>query len=305
MAEEFVMESKQTGIFRLFIIMFFFFISIFFLNSNKKKFITYTHIDICNTKSDLMADVSVNHLYSTMSSLFLAHDLDVIIKTIRECKYYVAYELVEKILNDDALCLSAEEKTTIIYAMVTHSCSKKNIQYEWLDLLLEYSYLHNTTPVLLTLARSSYADLIGVFISWGKERQKSLKRNILTYYAEQAFKKAVEDNDYMAVETLFSKKVRIAQCKANELLWCIVEAEKNSALISLLVNHAQADVNHVKEGKTLLVAAVEKNNIDIVRALLEKGTIVDHLVDAENTALTIAMKNKYHGVEQLLREYGA
>ena len=125
-------------------------------------------------------------------------------------------------------------------------------------------------------------------------------------YAEKAFARAVEDNDYAAVETLFSKKVRIPQHKASELLWYIVGTEKNSNLISLLVNHAQADVNYTENGKMLLVAAVEKNNTDMVRVLLDQGAIVDRVIDGEkNTALTIAMKNKYRSVAQLLREYGA
>ena len=125
-------------------------------------------------------------------------------------------------------------------------------------------------------------------------------------YAEQAFKRAVEDNDYTAVEALFSKKVRIAHKKANELLWHIVETGKDSTLISLLINHAQADVNYTENGKTLLIAAVERNNIEIVRTLLDEGAVVDRIIDNEkNTALTVALKHKYRSVEQLLREYGA
>jgi hypothetical protein len=191
--------------------------------------------------------------------------------------------------------------------MIGHSCPKKNVQYEWLDLLINYPSLHTQTPVLLSLARGKYADTIGLFIAWGKDRQKSLRKTgLLAGYAEQAFARAVEDNDFSAVETLFSKKVRIAQNKASELLWCIVETNKDSRLISLLINHAQADVNYTKNGKTLLIAAVEKNNVDTVRMLLDEGAIVDRIIDNEkNTALTIAMRNKYHVVEQLLREYGA
>ena len=191
--------------------------------------------------------------------------------------------------------------------MITYSCPKKNVYYEWLDLFLKYPVLHTQTPILLSLARSKHADLIGLFIAWGKDRQKAQgKMGLLAAYAEQAFKHAVEDNDYAAVETLFSKKVRIAQHKASELLWYIVQTGKNSGLISLMVNHAQADINYAKNGKTLLIAAVEKNNLEIVRVLLDKGAVVDRIIDSEkNTALTIAMRNKYHLVEQLLREYGA
>jgi len=303
---EFVMEGRQEGVLRLFIIMSFFCISIFFLNNNKKNLVTSPHIDICDTKSDSTVDFSIEHVYQEMNSLFLTHDIDLIIKVISQFKCNCARLVVEKIIKDETICLSLEEKVNIIYGMM-HAYTKKNMHYEWLDLLLEYPRLDIQTPVLLSLARNKHADDIALFIAWGKDRQKARGKNgLLACYAEQAFKRAVEDNDYAAVETLFSKKVRIAQQKASELLWYIIEHKKNSALISLFVHHAQADVNCLENGKTLLIMAVEKNNIDGVRVLLDEGAVVDRVIDNEvGTALTIAMKHNYHNLEQLLREYGA
>lgn len=302
-----MMEGRQEGIFRLFIIAIFFCISIFFLNNNKKNLTTATHIDICDIKTDTTIHFSVNQTYQEMNSLFLNQDTDLIVKALCQFKYNFARDLVEKMIQDESIGLSADEKVKIIYGMIGHSCCKKNVQYEWLDLLLNYPSLNTQTPVLLSLARSRYADTIGLFIAWGKDRQKTLKKmGILAGYAEQAFKRAIEENDFAAMETLFSKKVRIAQNEASALLWRIIETNKDSRLISLLIHHAQANVNYTKNGKTLLIAAVEKNNVDSVRILLDEGAIVDRIIDNEkNTALTIAMRNKYRVVEQLLREYGA
>lgn len=305
---ESVMESRQAGIFRLFIIMVFFGVSIFFLNNNKKHFTTATHIDICNTKIDHTMNVSLDQAYHEINSLFFTHDLDVIVKAMSQFKYHFTYDLIERMIHDEAVCLSIDEQVKVIYGMVAHySCPKRNIQYDFLDLFLKYPHLNSQNPILLSLARSKYADVIAMFITWGKDRQKVEGRTgLLAGYAERAFIVAVEHDDCAAVEILFSKKVRIAQHKASELLWYIVEHGKNSKLISLLVDHAQADVNYADHGKTLLIAAVEKNNIEMVRVLLDKGAVVDRIVDTEaGTALTIAMKHKYHSLEQLLREYGA
>lgn len=268
---------------------------------------TATHIDICDIKADSAINFSVDQVYQEMYSLFLTRDIDLIVKTLSQFNYHFAREIVEKMIQDEKINLSCDEKIIIVHGMTARSCPKKNAQYEWLDLLLEYPELHVQTPVLLSLARSKYADNIALFIAWGKDRQKAPgKMGLLAHYAEQAFTRAVEDNDYAAVETLFSKKVRITQQKASDLLWHIVEAGKNSTLISLLINHAQANVNYAQNGKTLLVVAVEKNNVDMVRVLLDEGAIVDRVIDGEkNTALTVAMKNKYRSVAQLLREYGA
>ena len=54
-----------------------------------------------------------------------------------------------------------------------------------------------------------------------------------------------------------------------------------------------------------MVAAVEENNIEAVRILLEQGAIVDRIDRDNATALKSAMQNNYCMVEQLLREYGA
>src|SRR5262245_17562946 len=111
------MESRQDGIFRLFIIITFFCISIFFLNNNKKNFITATHIDICDVTSDATMNVSLDQVYQEMNSLFLAHDIDLIVKTISQFKYTFARDLVEKMVQDETICLSYEEKVKIIYGM--------------------------------------------------------------------------------------------------------------------------------------------------------------------------------------------
>ena len=304
---ESVMESRQAGILRLCIIMGFFSVSIFFLNNNKKKFITATHIDVLNFKVDPMATLSLDQAYEAMNSLFIAHDINLIVKVMSQFKYRFAYDLIEKMINDGSVCLSHEEKVNIIYGMVAHCGTKKSVQYDLLDLLLKYPVLHSQTPALLSLARSKYADMIALFIAWGKDRQKNdVYGNLLSFCAEKAFMAAVQADDYEAVETLLSKKIRIAQTKASDLLWYIVEHGKDSTLVSLFVRHAQADVNHAEGGKTLLIAAVEKNNIDIVRILLDEGAVVDRVSDGEyGTALTVAMKHNYQSVEQLLREYGA
>jgi Ankyrin repeats (3 copies) len=300
------MESRQAGILRLCIIMGFFSVSIFFLNSNK-KIIMATHIDVLNCKAEpMITTLSLDQAYETMSSLFVAHDVDLIVKVMSQFKYRLVYDLAERMINDQKIALSPEEKINVLCGVVAHCSCKKNIQYDLLDLLLKYPRLYAQTPALLILARSKYTDLIALFITWGKERQKNKKApsDFLALSAERAFVTAVHEDDYQAVEQLFSKKVRLSQDKASFLLWYVVEHGKNSALVSLLLRHAQADVNYTRCGKTLLIAAVEKNNIDSIRILLDAGAVVDR-VSKSGTALHVAMKHQYHSAEQLLREYGA
>ena len=299
------MESRQAGILRLCIILAFFSVSIYFLNNNK-KIITATHIDVVSCKVDPIITLSLDQAYETLNSLFLAHDIDLIVKVMSQFKFHFVYDLAERMMNDQKIALNSEEKINVLYGVVAHCNCKKNVQYDLLDLLLKYPNLYKQTPVLLTLAKSKYTDLIPLFITWGKERQKNGKapKDFLASSAERAFVVAVNDDDYQAIEQLFSKKVRLSQEKASSLLWYVVEQGKNSQLMNLLIRHAQADVNHTRYGKTLLIAAVEKNNIESIRILLDAGAVVDR-VSKNGTALHVAMKYHYHFAEQLLREYGA
>ncbi|HSC24615.1 MAG TPA: ankyrin repeat domain-containing protein [Candidatus Babeliales bacterium] len=301
------MENRQTGVLRLFIILGFFSVSIFFLNNNKKNILIATHIDLSNFKIDNMGHLSLDQMYESMSSLFLAHDTELIIKVISQFKYRFAYDFVEKMITDNDICLSCEEKIYIIYGLIARCGEKKAEQYDFFDLVIKYPILYAKTPLLLLLARGKYADMIALFIAWGKDRQKNTPpHNLLSHCIDEALTAAIKDNDSMSVEMLFSKKIRLSPIKACSLLWYVIEHEKNSDLISLLVHHAQADVNYVSNGKTPLIAAVEKNNIQIVRTLLDEGAVVDRFLDGEyETALHIAIKYKYSSVELLLREYGA
>ncbi len=300
------MESRQAGILRLCIIMGFFGVSILFLNNNKKTIITATHIDVFNFKADPMTVLSLDQAYETMNSLFLSRDIDLIVKVMSQFQCRFVYDIAEKMINDQSVTLSTEEKISIVYGVAAHCGCKKNIQYDLLDLLLKYPDLQSQTPALLALVKGKYVDLIGLFITWGKDRQKTGKarNDFLTSCAEQAFTCAVNDDDYHAVEQLFSKKVRLSQEKASSLLWHIIDHGKTSTLMSLFIRHANADVNYTQGGKTLLIAAVEKNNMEMIRILLDSGAVVDR-VSTTGTALNVAMKNEYHSAEQLLREYGA
>jgi hypothetical protein len=257
-------------------------------------------------KVDPIITLSLDQAYETLSSLFLAHDIDLIVKVMSQFKFRFTYDLAERMINDYKIALSPEEKINVLYGVIAHCSCKKNVQYDLLDLILKYPGLYKKTPALLTLAKSKYTDLIALFITWGKERQKSGKapKDFLASSAERAFVVAVNDDDYQSVEQLFSKKVRLSQDKASSLLWYVVEQGKNSQLMNLLIRHAQADVNCTKYGKTLLIAAVEKNNIESIRILLDAGAVVDR-VSKGGTALHVAMKHQYHSAEQLLREYGA
>jgi hypothetical protein len=302
------MEIKNTvGVYRLCVIVFFFVASMLFLNNQKKTNSLATHIDAFNSTASHESSVSLDQMYHYINSLMASRDINLIIKVINHSMNHHAVDIVEKIILDNRCVCSSIDKMRIIFGVMVHQSSKKMVQYRLLDFLLNYPAIFDTHLVLLTLMRSGYADGLPVFLSWLKDRQKdSGREHVRALFIDHALAMAIDQNDYGIIETMFSKKIKISSDKASKLLLSVVEQNKDTAFIHLLVRHARADINYVKNGKTLLMMAVEQSNEKIVQALLEEGAVVDRIIDPINgTALTCAVASNNKAIEQLLREYGA
>lgn len=302
-----VMEKKQVGeAYRLFVIIIFFIASVLVLNNQKRKSATATHIDASAATAQSIISLSVDQAYHHMSSLFISHNIDLVIKVINQCMHQFTVELVEKIITDNTYLLSSDEKMKVIFGTAAYCNGKKVMQYRLLDFLLEYPALYTDVPALLVLMQSNYVDSMPAFINWGKERQKNEKHTqLLAMFIEHALSVAINTNDYAVVEHMFNKKLRLSSEKASYFLWQVVENNKSDRFVPLLVRYGQADVNHIFNGKTLLIEAVEQNNKAMVQVLLDEGAIVDRIVDpSKGNALQVAMSHRYNDTEMLLREYG-
>lgn len=302
------MEAKNAGgVYRLFVIMFFFAASIFFLNSQKRKHGTATHIDALSGSSHSTAVFSLDQAYHYIASLLTSHNTDLIVKVINQSMNHCTVDLVEKIIVDKRFFLSDVEKMKIIFGAVMHCGSKKTVQYNLLDFLLTHPDLCNVNSPLLTLMRSNYAESLPIFLSWLRERQKDNgNADLWGQFVDQAFVEAINQNDHDVVESMLSKKIRISQEKASQLLWSVVENNRSSLFVSLLVRHGQADINYVDQGKTLLIEAVEQNNKEMIQVLLDEGAVVDRVVDpAKGSALQISIARNDRVIQELLRDYGA
>jgi len=301
------MEKKQSnGMYRLFVIMFFFMASVFMVHHQKRKNVMATHID-SSVAGQAVVNLSVDQAYHHMNSLFISHNIDLIIKVINQCMHQFTIELVEKIIADNTYLLSSEEKMKIIFGTAVYCAQKKNMSYKILDFLLKYPFLYEQTPALLILMSSAYADHVSLFINWGKERQKSLHNDtLLASFIEHSFRIAIEHNDYIVIESMFNKKIRIRPHVASQFLWTVVEKNRSHHFVPILIKYGQADINYAENGKTVLIEAVEQNNKAMVQVLLDHGAVVDRIVNPEKgTALQIAMERKDSATEMLLREYGA
>jgi hypothetical protein len=303
------MEVRNSGaVYRLFVIIIFLFISILFVNNQKKMNPLATNLDISSgTVIPLSGLHSADQVYHYVSSFVPLHNIDLLINVLHQSAEYGFSDLVEKLVTDQSCFLSDEEKIRIILGCVAHSSNKKTDQYVLLDTFLKYPALFDSSAVLLTLMRSNYHEVLPIFLSWVRERQKKEKyHDLWELFIEKSLFLAVEQNDYATVKSMLSKKIRISEKKASLLLWHAVACNKNIHFIPLLVRRAQADINYAYKGKTLLIEAVAQNNKEMIQMLLDEGAIVDRIVDSSiGSALHVASLNNNYIIQELLKEYGA
>src|SRR5436189_6471538 len=115
MGKVYVMENTNVNAtYRLFIIIFFFAVSIFFFNSQKEKIILATHLDGLDTSPSSFS-FSSDQAYHHISSLLVSRNIDLIVKFINQSMNYCAINLVEKIIVDKSFLLSDIEKMKILF----------------------------------------------------------------------------------------------------------------------------------------------------------------------------------------------
>ncbi len=304
------MKNKRSDVHLLLTILIVFSASVGFLHGRKIGKTLATHIDVSNATTQGVATLSLDEAYDYLHSLIQSRNISSLANVIAQFRPQAAKDLVERIMLDKAVPLTDEEKLSLLFAVTLEYQGKKRAQYSLFDLLFMHQDIQKNLSPLLVAARSLYAEVIPTSISSIKERRKNRAyqayKNFLGNQINQALTRAVTDNDVKALDVMMSKKVRIAQKKASNLLWLAVSGKKDTAFVPFLIRRAHADVNFVGDGKrTLLIKGAENNHPQMVRALLEEDAKVDLVIDpAVGSALQIAIARKYVEVELLLRKDG-
>lgn len=298
------MHTKKSDFFRLLVILIVFTVSILLVNENKRSNALITSLDVSHTTPDNIVHFAFDHVYEHMHSLLISRNISLIVQVISQCNVHYIYDLVEKIVTNHTLSLTNEEKIKIIFGVAAHCNGKKRLVYRLFDLLSLHPEIYTNAPVLLVLVRVKQFDILSTFVRWLDDNQeKNEKRKDLAHWLMiHSLEVAVAENDCTATEIILSKKIRIEKDTASSLLWYAVEHNKDVLFVRLFVLRAHADVNYSLDGKhTLLIRAVENNNIEIVRALVEEGAHVDQVIDISvGSAISIAQKYGYKEVVSLL-----
>lgn len=288
-----LMHGERTGFFRLLVILIVFVISVLLINKNTKQNVLPLHLDIQHDLSENSTSFSFEQLYGHIHSLLLSRNISLIIRAISQCNTHYIYGLVEKIVQDATLPLTHKEKIDIMCGVVACSSGKKILTHKLFDLFLLYPELYAQTPLLLTLARAKQSDIITSFLQWLENSSKTDNNTYpIQIFICDALSMAIAENDCSAAEIILNKKIHINKEAASNLLWHAVKYNKNALFVPLFVRCASADVDYSCDGKrTLLIQAVENNNISLVQALLEEGARIDYMLDDTiGSAISVAQR---------------
>lgn len=120
---------------------------------------------------------------------------------------------------------------------------------------------------------------------------------------QRSIDRAIDRNNTAFFESLPLYKINLTTQQASDLLQRVVHESKNVQFVPILVQKFGADVNYSFDKKrTVLIEAVEENNGEMVRALLEAGADPSLVLDTKvGSAQQIAFERGYVAIEPLLR----
>jgi len=91
------------------------------------------------------------------------------------------------------------------------------------------------------------------------------------------------------------------------LLRAVEHNDEKALKAALAVNGVDVDFQHPEDAVTPLIVAVEKNRLNLVKILVERGADVNLEANSfsEGSPATIAKKRGFKDIEQFLLEHGA
>ena len=216
-----------------------------------------------------------------------------------------AIKNLEAIFKQAQDILSHEDKIILLLAVVRNYAADLEKQKKILDLLLTQAHLYQGAPLLLIATKHEYQNLVPNIVAWLEPLKKSniALHDYLENMVFRALSYAIENNMTQPFNKLLWVGITLDQAKANQLLWLVINKQKDPRFVGLL-HSLGADVNALRDGKyTPLIRATELNNKALVSALINAGATMNLIIDpATGSALQTAIGRGYKEIEMILRE---
>jgi hypothetical protein len=257
-------------------------------------------------KSNIFENISVQDAYDFLTPLLISRNVERIAFLVARFERSIYPELLEKILSLTNTNISALEKLEFLgYLLAT--CDEKDEFYELFDLLLLKKDDLQLDQFMSFVSDPLYDKVLRTFIVWYDSQNEKKQKKIFDKIISPGIMKIIDDNQVKRFEWFLANSSFISSQAATILLDYVVDNKKQSGFILPLVAQTKANIDHQNDhNKTLLIRAVEQDNLEIVRALLQNGANVSLIPSQEiGNALQNAIINGYVAIELLLRSYGA
>ena len=197
--------------------------------------------------------------------------------------------------NGFRTALTANDKVELILILAGKTADQDQ-QNSILNLLQDNPQLAKQVPVFYVAVLKENDAVIPIIMGWLSDKPTKLKE-----WAYDALYTAIIKNQPKIAEQLLQSLKNLTPKELTNLLWEAVNGKKNPAFIQPLVA-AGADSNDARKGKTVLITAVELNQLELVQALLKNGAHVD-AIDDPAVGSAVATRKGLTDVDLLLRKY--
>lgn len=241
-----------------------------------------------------------------------AQDVDKMAEVLKGLTAQKAAAIAKEVIDDKTSPLTRDDMVEFLYALALNYPNDVNAQSMILDLIADRSPLLQGAPFLLVAARSQYPQIIPPLLSWAqsvvRRKGEAQTPREIALLVQEGLEQSVLNNEPQSLETMFKQGVPILKDYASRLLWLVVEGNKKLAFVKLLVDRG-ASINHSAKGYSLIAKAVENENFEMIKTIVEVGgkkLEIDAIYNpAVGTALQIAIQKGYSAVDEYLREHGA
>jgi hypothetical protein len=237
-------------------------------------------------------------MLNVLSANLSARNVKEIGGLIRRAPFAQRLRLVEAIIQNENIGLNRDDKLELLL-YISRAARHKN-KGAFFTLLIQNPDMLIGSPVLYHAAASGYKESISDLLTWLSHDPARKEK-----WATDAFAYAIEKNRPNVMQAMFEGGVAVSSKEATELLWQAIQHNASGQFASLLVKKG-ALINRARQRVTPLIAAVNMNNLDMVKALIDHGAEVNLIKDPRvGSALQKAIKKDYLAIEDLLRKRGA
>jgi hypothetical protein len=240
-----------------------------------------------------------------------AEDVDKMAQVLNGLNVEKAAAIAKEVVDDKTSPLGRVAMVDFLYGLALNykeSVSQNLI----LNRIVDSPALLQGGALLLVAARSEYPEVIPVLLRWAqnmiKMKGEAQTPREVALLVQEGLEQTIKNNEPQSLEIMFVQKVPITKEYASRLLWLVVKDNKNPLFVKILLDHG-ADVNYGADGYTLIAKAVDNENFEMIKAIVENGgknLKINAFQSLEvGTALQIAIQKGLAPVDEYLRDHGA